>query len=84
MTAQKTMNELNGINGIYELQTMIANRKEIYDFISSKNPLAIIDYRHALVNINDIDYFVILKKVGTLFSVKCVWDTANQIQYWNK
>lgn len=78
----RNINELNGkINGLEEIVAMVGTRKEIYGMIGEKNPLAIIDYRQAQVNIDDTDFIVVLKKTGNGYAVRIFWDIKNQIQY---
>lgn len=80
----KTIDELkNKINGIEELKSFVGTRKEIYNLIAEKNPIAIIDYRQATIKINDSHYLVILKKKGNRFLINVIWETKNNIQYHN-
>ena len=73
----------NKINGIEELKTFVGTRKEIYNLIAKKNPMAIVDYRQATVKINDTTYLVILKKKENQFSIKLIWETKGNTQYYN-
>lgn len=80
----KSIDELNGkLNGIEELKTFAGTRKEIYNLIAEKNPLAIIDYRQAFVKIENTRFLVILKKVKNQFAINIIWDLDDHIQYYN-
>ena len=65
------------INNIEEITSFVGTRKEIYNLISKYNPLAVIDYRQARVDINDEYYLIILKKVGINYKIRCIWKIGN-------
>ena len=77
------MNDLL-INGLDEITSFTGTRKEIYTLIAKHNPLAIIDFRQAMVKIENDTYLIILKKVNKLFKIRLIWriTTGKQKQFY--
>ena len=65
------------IRGINEIKSFKGSRKDLYNLISKHNPLAIIDNRHASIEINNIKYIAVLSKVNSKYKLKGLIDITN-------
>lgn len=65
------------LNGLDKLKSFIGSRKEIYTILAKENPIAIIDYRNSIIQIDGIRYLIILKRIKRKFKIKVISDLTN-------
>lgn len=70
------------IQGIDEIRDFVGTRKEIYHLIAERNPIAIINYREAYVEIGNKKYIIILMKYAGAYKVKIMWNITDGKQYY--